>query len=58
VPVLGIQERDGQVHVSIVPDVSAASLLKLTVKKVRPGSVVYTDRFGSYDILWLPALES
>jgi transposase len=51
VPVFGILERDGQVHVSVVPDVSAATLLKLTVKKVRRGSVVYTDRFGSYDSL-------
>jgi len=51
VPVFGILEREGQVHVSVVPDVSAATLLKLTVKKVRRGSVVYTDRFGSYDSL-------
>jgi len=51
VPVFGILERDGQVHVSVVPDVSAATLLTLTVKKVRRGSVVYTDRFGSYDSL-------
>ena len=51
VPVFGILERNGQVHVSVVADVSAATLLKLTVKKVRRGSVVYTDRFGSYDSL-------
>jgi len=51
VPVFGILQREGQVHVSVVPDVSAATLLKLTVKKVRRGSVVYTDRFGSYDSL-------
>ena len=51
VPVLGILERDGQVHVTIVPDVTAATLLKLTVKKVRRGSIVYTDKFQSYDSL-------
>jgi transposase len=51
VPVFGILEREGQVHVSVVADVSAATLLTLTVKKVRRGSVVYTDRFGSYDSL-------
>jgi hypothetical protein len=51
VPVFGILERDGRVHVSVVPDVSAQRLLKLTVKKVRRGSVVYTDKFKSYDIL-------
>lgn len=35
VPVFGILEREGHVHVSVVLDVSAATLLKLTVKKVR-----------------------
>jgi len=51
VPVFGILERDGQVHVSVVPNVSAETLLKLTVKKVRRGSVVYTDKFKIYDSL-------
>ena len=51
VPVFGILEREGQVQVSVVPDVSAATLMKLTVKKVRRGSVVYTDKFHSYDSL-------
>lgn len=51
VPVFGILERDGRVHVSVVADVSAKTLLGLTVKKVRRGSVVYTDKFGSYDSL-------
>jgi len=51
VPVFGILERDGLVHVNVVPDVSATTLLKLTVKKVRRGSVVYTDKFRSYDSL-------
>jgi len=45
VPVLGILERDGQVHVTVVADVTAATLLKLTVKKVRRGSIVFTDKF-------------
>lgn len=51
VPVFGILEREGRVHVSVVPDVSAATLLTLTIKKVRRGSVVYTDKFGSYSSL-------
>jgi len=51
VPVFGILERNGLVHVNVVPDVSAATLLKLTVKKIRRGSVVYTDKFRSYDSL-------
>jgi transposase len=51
VPVFGIMERNGQVSVNIVPDVSADTLLSLTVKKVKRGSVVYTDRWKSYDAL-------
>jgi len=51
VPVFGILERNGIVQVSVVPDVSAETLLGLTIKKVRRGSVVYTDKFKSYDSL-------
>ncbi|MEW6086683.1 MAG: IS1595 family transposase [Chloroflexota bacterium] len=51
VPVFGILERDGIVRVEAVRDVSAETLLGLTVKTVRRGSIVYTDRFKSYDSL-------
>lgn len=51
VPVFGILERKGIVQVSVVQNVTAETLLDLTVKKVRRGSVVYTDKFRSYDSL-------
>lgn len=51
VPVFGILERAGRVWVKEVPDVTAETLLDLTVKTVRRGSIVYTDRFKSYDSL-------
>ena len=51
VPVFGILERAGKVQVQVVPDVTAETLLGLTVKTVRRGSIVYTDRFKSYDSL-------
>jgi len=51
VPVFGILERDGLVHVNVVPNVTAETLLRFTIKKVRRGSVVYTDKFKSYDSL-------
>lgn len=51
IPVFGILERAGQVCVEVVPNVKAETLLDLTVKKVRRGSIVYTDRYGSYDAL-------
>jgi len=51
VPVFGILERNGIVQVNVVPNVTAETLLGFTVKKVRRGSVVYTDKFRSYDSL-------
>jgi transposase len=51
VPVFGILERQGVVKVEVVPNVSAETLLGMTVKMVRRGSIVYTDKFGSYDSL-------
>ena len=51
VPVFGILEREGKVTVEVVPDVKAETLLDLTVKKVRRGSIVYTDKFKGYDSL-------
>jgi len=51
VPVFGILERQGVVKVEVVPNVSAGTLLGMTVRMVRRGSIVYTDRFGSYDSL-------
>ncbi len=34
-----------------MPDVTAESLMKETVKRVRRGSIVYTDRWAGYDSL-------
>jgi len=51
IPVFGILERKGRVKVEPLRDMSAESLLNLTVKTVRRGSVVYTDQFQGYDAL-------
>lgn len=51
VPVFGIYERNGVVRVEVVKDVSARNLLEHTIKTVRRGSIVYTDKFRSYDSL-------
>ncbi len=51
VPVFGILERNGTVRVEVVPNVRAQTLLGLTVKTVRRGSIVYTDRYQAYDSL-------
>ncbi len=49
--VFGILEREGKVSVSIVTDSSAQSLMNETVKKVRRGSIVYTDKWRGYNSL-------
>lgn len=51
VPVFGIYERNGTVRVEVVQNVTAKSLLSLTVKTVRRGSIVYTEKFRGYDTL-------
>ena len=45
VPVFGILERGGRVKVEAVGNVKAQTLLASTLKRVRRGSVVYTDRY-------------
>ena len=51
VPVFGILTRGGKAYVEVVPNVQAKTLLGITVKKVRRGSVVYTDKYKTYDSL-------
>jgi transposase len=51
VPVFGIIERKGKVWVQPVEDVSAETLMAETVRKVRRGALVYTDKWGGYDSL-------
>ena len=51
VPVFGILERNSQVRVTVVPNVTAETLINLTVTTVRRGSIIYTDKFKSYDSL-------
>lgn len=49
--VFGILERGGKVSVRIVTNVKAETLMNETVKKVRRGSIVYTDKWRGYDSL-------
>ena len=51
VPVFGIRERKGLVKVEPLQNLSAEAVLNLGVDTGRGGSVVYTDRWGSYDAL-------
>ena len=51
IPVFGIFERKGSVRVEPLQNLDAESVLNLKVKTVRRGSIVYTDRWRSYDAL-------
>ena len=48
-PVSGILERNGRVKVEVVKDVTAETILKEMIRKVKRGSLIYTDKFKSYD---------
>ena len=47
--VFGILEREGKVKVEIVKDVTAETRLMEAIKKVKRGSIIYTDKFKAYD---------
>jgi len=49
--VFGILKRQGKVHVEIVRNLKAKTLLAETIKKVKKGSIVYTDKWCGYDSL-------
>ena len=51
IPVFGLLERGGRVSVTVIRDITARTLLDLTVKTVKRGSLVYTDRYRGYDTL-------
>lgn len=57
IPVFGILERRGRVTVTVVPDVSAETLLGETLRHVKRGSLIYTDRYRGYDTLALCGYE-
>ena len=50
-PVFGILERQGRVQVSVVPNCSAATLRDQTLRWVKRGTLIYTDKWAGYDTL-------
>jgi transposase len=57
VPVFGILRRNGKVYTRIVDNVSHKTLRKIIRTKVIPRSVIYSDRFHSYDGLVLDGFK-
>lgn len=50
-PVFGVLERRGRVEVTVIPNCSAETLRNQTLRMVKRGSLVYTDRWKGYDTL-------
>jgi transposase len=51
VPVFGILERRGEVRVDVVPDCSARTIRDHTLRWVKRGTLVYSDKWQGYDTL-------
>jgi transposase len=51
VPVFGLLKRQGKVYVAIIANARSDTLIPIIREKIRPDSLVYTDAFGSYDVL-------
>jgi len=49
IPVFGILERGGKVRVEAVRNVTGETLLEMAIAKVKRGSLIYTDKFRSYN---------
>ena len=49
VPVFGIKEGDEKVNICVLHDITPGSLIRSDVRKVRTGSIIYTDRHKGYD---------
>ncbi len=49
--VFGIKERGGRIRAAVVPDASMASLRKVVLENVKPGSIVSTDEHRGYNLL-------
>jgi transposase len=51
VPVFAILEDEGSVGITIIPNMTPGDLIRADVKKVRMGSLIYTDRHRGFDSL-------
>lgn len=51
VPVFGLLKRNGKAYTKIIPDTAGAGLLPIIECKVIPGSIVYSDCWGGYNVL-------
>jgi len=57
IPVFGILKRSGKVYTQIIPNASAKVLKPIIKRRVEAKSIIYTDRFKSYDGLIFDGYE-
>ncbi len=50
-PVFGLLKRGGHVYTMMIPNAKSQTLLGIIRQTIKPDSIVYTDSFGSYDVL-------
>ena len=50
-PVFGLAQRQGDVRITVVPDVQRKTLSPLIQENVQPGTKIHTDEFNVYDNL-------
>jgi transposase len=51
IPVFGLLKRGGKVFTKVIPDAKTATLMPIMREKILPDSIVYTDSWGSYNVL-------
>lgn len=51
VPVFGLLKRAGRVYATMIPDTKSKTLVGIIRDRIEPDSIVYTDSYGSYDVL-------
>jgi len=58
VPVFGLLKRGGKVYAKVIPDVKGKTLRAIMEDKLVPDSIVYSDTFGSYNVLDISAFTT
>jgi transposase len=57
VPVFGLLKRGGKVYAKVIPDAKGKTLKAIIDTKIVPDSIVYSDTFGSYNVLDVSAFR-
>ena len=57
VPVFGLLKRGGKVYTKVIPNTQATTLKTIMEDKIVPDSIVYSDTYGSYNVLDVSAFK-